>query len=114
MEASTIKLGYEPVMDAEFAANMEEIVQNRKPRDMSSWDWFSFAEKIFSDLVVHPVTLEFAQFASRIEDEQAAPGNVIAFQDLIIGTTALQLGFEGRHDQSPPLRTHPRPPGCHS
>jgi prevent-host-death family protein len=38
MEASTKKLGYEPTMDAEFAADMEEIIRNRKPRDMSTWD----------------------------------------------------------------------------
>jgi antitoxin (DNA-binding transcriptional repressor) of toxin-antitoxin stability system len=29
---------YEPVMDAEFAADMEEIIRNRKPRDTSAWD----------------------------------------------------------------------------
>jgi antitoxin (DNA-binding transcriptional repressor) of toxin-antitoxin stability system len=27
-----LELGYEPVMDAEFAADMEEIIRNRKPR----------------------------------------------------------------------------------
>jgi antitoxin (DNA-binding transcriptional repressor) of toxin-antitoxin stability system len=32
------ELGYEPVMDAEFAADMEEIIANRKPRDTSAWD----------------------------------------------------------------------------
>jgi hypothetical protein len=26
------------VMDAEFAADMEEIIRNRKPRDRSAWD----------------------------------------------------------------------------
>ena len=37
-EAYSKKLGYTPVMDAEFAADMEEIVRNRKPRDTSAWD----------------------------------------------------------------------------
>jgi antitoxin (DNA-binding transcriptional repressor) of toxin-antitoxin stability system len=37
-EAHAKELGYEPVMDAEFAADMEEIVRNRKPRDTSAWD----------------------------------------------------------------------------
>ena len=32
------ELGYEPVMDAEFAADLEEIIRYRKPRDMSAWD----------------------------------------------------------------------------
>jgi hypothetical protein len=37
-EAHARELGYEPVMDAEFAADMEEIIANRKPRDTSAWD----------------------------------------------------------------------------
>src|ERR1700691_2078188 len=32
------KLGYEPRMDPEFAADLEEIIHNRKPRDTSAWD----------------------------------------------------------------------------
>jgi tRNA(fMet)-specific endonuclease VapC len=53
-----------------------------------------FAEKAFRDLIIHPVTLQIAQLAGRIEGEQAARGNVIAFEDLLIGATALHLGFE--------------------
>jgi antitoxin (DNA-binding transcriptional repressor) of toxin-antitoxin stability system len=37
-QAWTRELGYEPVMDADFAADMEEIIRNRKPRDTSAWD----------------------------------------------------------------------------
>ncbi len=37
-EAREKELGYKPVMDADFAADMEEIVRNRKPRDTSAWD----------------------------------------------------------------------------
>lgn len=37
-EARSKELGHEPVMDAEFAADMEEIVRSRKPRDTSAWD----------------------------------------------------------------------------
>ena len=32
------ELGYEPVMDAEFKADLEEIIRNRKPRDTSAWE----------------------------------------------------------------------------
>jgi tRNA(fMet)-specific endonuclease VapC len=53
-----------------------------------------FAEEAFSELIFHPVTLAIAQLAGRIEGEQAAHGNVIAFEDLLIGATALQLNFE--------------------
>jgi antitoxin (DNA-binding transcriptional repressor) of toxin-antitoxin stability system len=37
-EARSKELGYKPVMDAGFAADMEEIIRNRKPRDTSAWD----------------------------------------------------------------------------
>jgi hypothetical protein len=37
-EAQSKELGYEPVMDADFAADLEEIIRNRKPRDTSVWD----------------------------------------------------------------------------
>lgn len=37
-EARTRELGYKPVMDADFAADMEEIIRNRKPRRFAEWD----------------------------------------------------------------------------
>jgi antitoxin (DNA-binding transcriptional repressor) of toxin-antitoxin stability system len=37
-EARSKRLGFEPTMDAGFAADIEEIVANRKPRDTSAWD----------------------------------------------------------------------------
>ncbi len=37
-EAHAKELGYEPRMDPEFAADLEEIIRNRKPRDTSVWD----------------------------------------------------------------------------
>jgi len=53
-----------------------------------------FAEGAFHDLIVHPVSLEIAQLAGKIEGEQAAQGIAIAFEDLVIGATALHLGFD--------------------
>lgn len=53
-----------------------------------------FAEGVFQDIIVHPVTLEIAQLAGKIEGEQAAQGIAIAFEDLVIGATALHLGFD--------------------
>ncbi|MGD0547215.1 MAG: PIN domain-containing protein [Terracidiphilus sp.] len=53
-----------------------------------------FAEGVFHGLIVHPMTLEIAQLAGRIEGEQAAKGIAIDFEDLIIGATALHLGFD--------------------
>jgi len=53
-----------------------------------------FCEKAFQNLLVHPVTLEIAQLAGKIEGEQAANGISIAFEDLVIGATALHLGYD--------------------
>ena len=52
-----------------------------------------YTEKAFRDLGVHPVTFEIAQLAGKIEGEQAAQGIAIGFEDLVIGATALYLGF---------------------
>ncbi len=53
-----------------------------------------FAEGVFHGLIVHPMTMEIAQLAGRIEGEQAAKGITIDFEDLVIGATALHLGFD--------------------
>jgi len=54
----------------------------------------AFSEEVYRDLIVHPVTLEIARLAGQIEGEQAALGNIIAFEDLVIGATALHLCFD--------------------
>jgi predicted nucleic acid-binding protein len=53
-----------------------------------------FVEGISRELLAYPITLEIAQLAGRIEGEQAALGNIIATEDLLIGATALHLGFD--------------------
>jgi len=53
----------------------------------------AFTEELSRDIMVHPVTLEIAQLAGRIEGEQAARGVSIAFEDLLIGATAMHLGY---------------------
>lgn len=55
-----------------------------------------FSEELRRDIVVHPVTAEIAELAGRIEGEQAARGISIAFEDLLIGATALWLGYQVR------------------
>ena len=37
-EAHAKELGYEPTMDPDFAADLEEIIKSRKPREISSWE----------------------------------------------------------------------------
>lgn len=53
----------------------------------------SFVDELSRDMIVHPVSIEIARLAGRIEGEQAARGISIAVEDLVIGTTALVLGF---------------------
>ena len=53
----------------------------------------AFSEELRRDMVVHPVIVEIAELAGRIEGEQAARGVSIAFEDLLIGTTALNLSY---------------------
>jgi len=54
----------------------------------------TFIQDALAGLVVHPVSLPIAELAGRIEGEQAAIGISIAIADLIIGATALHLGFD--------------------
>jgi len=53
-----------------------------------------FVEELIRDMIVHPVSVAIAKLARRIEGEQATKGITIDFEDLVIGTTALHLGFE--------------------
>ena len=54
----------------------------------------AFIDHLCSDVPVYPVTVEIARRVGRIEGEQATQGIVIAFEDLVIGVTALHLGFD--------------------
>lgn len=53
----------------------------------------AFVDELCRDIVVYAVTLEIAQLAGRIEGEQASRGVSIAFEDLLIGSTALHVGY---------------------
>lgn len=46
------------------------------------------------DVPVYPVTLEIARAMGRLEGELESQGFAMTFEDLAIGVTALQLGFE--------------------
>ena len=54
----------------------------------------TFVEELFQAVAVHPLTLEVARLAGRIHGEQMGQGVSIDFPDLIIGATALHLGFD--------------------
>jgi tRNA(fMet)-specific endonuclease VapC len=52
-----------------------------------------FVEALSDALTVHSFTPPLAKLVGRIEGEQAGLGNTIAFEDLVIGATALSLNF---------------------
>jgi tRNA(fMet)-specific endonuclease VapC len=52
-----------------------------------------FIEAMTSLIPTHDLTTPIAAMVGRIEGEQAAIGIAIAFEDLVIGTTALLLDF---------------------
>ena len=53
----------------------------------------TFIEELRAALTVYPYTAETAYMAGRIDREQTALGNIIPSIDLLIGATALSLGF---------------------
>jgi predicted nucleic acid-binding protein len=52
-----------------------------------------FIERLSSDVPVHPVSLDIARLAGRIEGQEEAKGIQLAFEDLLIGATALHLDY---------------------
>lgn len=37
-EAHAKESGYEPTLDADFAADLEQIIDSRRPRDITKWE----------------------------------------------------------------------------
>jgi hypothetical protein len=52
------------------------------------------ASVVIRDAPVHPVTLQIARLAGRIEGDQVAQGVTIAFEDLLIAATACNSASE--------------------
>ena len=53
----------------------------------------SFLDELLADLTVYPYTKETAMLAGKLDGEQRSKGVVLPFTDLLIGATALSLGF---------------------
>jgi predicted nucleic acid-binding protein len=53
----------------------------------------SFLDELLNDLTVYPYTKETAMLAGKLDAEQQSKGAIIPFGDLLIGATALSLGF---------------------
>ena len=53
----------------------------------------SFLNELLADLTVYPYTKATTMLAGRLDGEQQSKGVVIPFGDLLIGATALSLGY---------------------
>lgn len=53
----------------------------------------AFVEDLLAALTVYPFTTEAARLAGKIDGEQQSRGVVVSFADLLIGATALSLGY---------------------
>jgi predicted nucleic acid-binding protein len=85
----------EPTMDisvvtiAELTHGIYRAVSPERARTRAE-----FVKAISDQLTIHSFTPPLAEVVGRIEGEQAALGNRIAFEDLVIGATALSLNFK--------------------
>ncbi|PYU44534.1 MAG: VapC toxin family PIN domain ribonuclease [Acidobacteria bacterium] len=53
----------------------------------------SFIRELLNDVEVYPYTKETALLAGKIDGEQQSRGIIIPFGDLLIGATALEVGY---------------------
>jgi predicted nucleic acid-binding protein len=53
----------------------------------------SFIRELLNDVEVYPYTKEMALLAGKIDGEQQSQGIIIPFGDLLIGATALEVGY---------------------
>lgn len=90
-DAALTAVGLTELVHGIFRAETPERRQRRQ----------TFVDEILRDFTVYPYTRETAILGGRIDGEQRAKGVTIPFDDLLIGATALSLGF-------PILTSNPR------
>jgi predicted nucleic acid-binding protein len=52
-----------------------------------------FVEELLSTVAIYPLTTDIARLAGKLDAEQQSRGIVVPFADLLIGATALSLGY---------------------
>ncbi len=82
-DAALTSVGLTELIHGIYRAHTSELQQRR----------LAFMEELLRDFTVYPYTKETALLAGRIDGEQQAQGVTIPFGDLLIGATALSLGF---------------------
>jgi hypothetical protein len=82
-EAALSAIGLTELIHGIYRASMPEIRLRRE----------SFLNELLADITVYPYTKETAVLAGRLDGEQQSLGITIPFSDLLIGATALSLGY---------------------
>lgn len=82
-EAALSAIGLTELVHGIYRAQTPEIRLRRE----------SFLNELLTDLTVYPYTKETALLAGKLDGEQQSRGVVIPFGDLLIGATALSLGY---------------------
>lgn len=83
-EAALSAIGLTELVHGVFRAQTPAARQRRE----------SFIEELLADVTVYPYTKETALLAGKLDGEQQSRGVVIPFTDLLIGATALSLGYK--------------------
>lgn len=82
-EAALSAIGLTELIHGIYRARTEEIRVRRE----------SFVNELLDVLTVYPYTKDTAMLAGKLDGEQQALGIVIPFADLLIGVTALTIGY---------------------
>ncbi len=82
-EAALSAVGLTEIIHGIYRAQSPEVRLRRE----------AFLEELLTDLTVYPYTRETALLAGKLDGEQQRQGVIIPFADLLIGATALSLGF---------------------
>ena len=82
-EAALSAIGLTELIHGIYRANTPEVCLRRE----------SFISELLADLTVYPFSKETALLAGKLDGDQQSRGMVIPFGDLLIGATALSLGY---------------------
>ncbi|MGC2527699.1 MAG: PIN domain-containing protein [Candidatus Acidiferrum sp.] len=82
-ESALSAVGLTELVHGLHRANTPELRRRRQ----------SFLDELLADLTVYPYTKETALLAGKLDAEERSGGVVIPYPDLLIGATALSLGF---------------------
>lgn len=82
-EAGLSAVGFTELVHGIYRANTTQAKARRR----------AFVDELRAGLTIYAYTVETAALAGQIDGEQTARGIIIPFADLLIGATALSLGF---------------------